>query len=100
MDLNTHPPTDSEVMLAAVALLNGSDKTPEALILEWRQAAQNMADVVVARADARKHAEACLRACDGWTVETLGHNIESSFSDDLDGDECDDIARAALGAQQ
>ena len=48
------------------------------------------------RADAMQHAEACLNACDGWTVETLGHNIESAFGSDLDADECDNIARDAL----
>jgi hypothetical protein len=44
-----------------------------------------------------EHAEACLAACSGWTVETLGHNIESAFGDELDADECDAIARKALG---
>jgi len=30
-------------------------------------------------------------------VETLGHNIESAFGGDLEADECDEIARQALG---
>lgn len=47
-------------------------------------------------ADAMAHAEACLAACDGWTVETLGHNVESAFGGELDADECDDVAREAL----
>ena len=34
-------------------------------------------------------------ACSGWTVETLGHNIESAFGDELDADECDEIAAEA-----
>lgn len=55
------------------------------------------ADRVILLADARAHAEACLRACDGWTVETLSHNIESAFGMDLDAEECDDIAREVLG---
>lgn len=55
------------------------------------------ADHVTLLADAREHAEACLRARGGWTIETLGHNIESAFGGDLDADECDDIARRALG---
>jgi len=55
------------------------------------------ADRVILLADARAHADACLAACDGWTVETLGHNIESAFSGELDCDECDEIARKALG---
>ncbi len=45
------------------------------------------------RADALEHAEACLNGCDGWTVETLGHNIESAFGDVFDADECDDITQ-------
>lgn len=56
------------------------------------------ADCVILLADARAHAEACLRARGGWTVETLGHNIESAFGDELDAEECDEIARAALSA--
>lgn len=47
------------------------------------------------RADAMEHARQCLDACDGWEVETLGHNIESSFPE-LDPDECDEIAAAAI----
>jgi hypothetical protein len=54
------------------------------------------ADAVALRGEAMAHAEACLRACDGWTVETLGHNVESAFGTELDADECDEIARAAL----
>lgn len=49
------------------------------------------------RSAALEHALACMWACDGWTVETLSNNIESAFGMDLDGDECDDIARQALG---
>lgn len=56
------------------------------------------ADAVILRGEAMEHAQACLRACDGWTVETLGHNIESSFGMDLSSDECDAIAAEALGA--
>lgn len=55
------------------------------------------ADRVILMADARAHAKACLRARSGWTVETLGHNIESAFGPDLDADECDEIARQVLG---
>lgn len=54
------------------------------------------ADHVILLADARAHAEACLRARGGWTIETLGHNVESAFGGDLDADECDEIARAAI----
>lgn len=54
------------------------------------------ADRVILLADAREHANACLRACGGWTVETLGHNIESAFGSGLDADECDEIARRVL----
>lgn len=55
------------------------------------------ADAVALRGEAMEHASACLAACDGWTVETLGHNVQSAFGADLDADECDDIAREALG---
>ncbi len=54
------------------------------------------ADAVSLRGEAMAHAEACLRARDGWIVETLGHNVESVFGMELDADECDEIARAAL----
>lgn len=54
------------------------------------------ADLAILRAEAREHAEACLRARSGWTVETLGHNVESAFGMDLDAEECDEIARAAI----
>ena len=49
------------------------------------------------RSAALEHAIACMWARDGWTVETLSNNIESAFGMDLDGDECDEIARQALG---
>lgn len=55
------------------------------------------ADRVLLIADAKAHAYACLNACDGWTVETLGHNIQSSFGLDLSDDECDEIAADVLG---
>jgi hypothetical protein len=54
------------------------------------------ADLVALRGEAMEHAQACIRACDGWTVDMLGHNIESAFGVDLDADECDNIAREAL----
>lgn len=46
---------------------------------------------------ARSYARACLQQCDGWTVETLGHNIQSSFGTELTADDCDDIAAEMLG---
>lgn len=55
------------------------------------------ADRAILMADARDHARACLAARGGWTVETLGHNVESAFGADLDSDECDAIASEALG---
>jgi len=118
--------TDSECLMAAVALLAGSEKTADELILGFRAARSSPAGVACAtfaaadqadravqfaslharatdaearrvRADAMDHARACMNACGGWTVETLGHNIESAFGHELDADECDDIARRALG---
>lgn len=47
-------------------------------------------------ADAMGHADACIAACGGWTVETLSHNVESAFGMELDVSECDDIAREAM----
>ena len=47
-------------------------------------------------ADAMDHADACIAACGGWSVETLSHNVESAFGMELDFNECDDIARAAM----
>ena len=48
------------------------------------------------RSDAMRHALDCIDAVGGWTVETLGHNIQSEFGCELDADECDYIARAAI----
>ena len=58
---------------------------------------QARAEAKLVRADAREHADSCILARDGWTVGTLGHNIECSFGNELDADECDAIARQALG---
>lgn len=49
---------------------------------------------------AMEHARACLRARDGWTTETLGHNIESAFGAELDAADCDTIAAQAMGEQR
>lgn len=54
------------------------------------------ADDVVMRAGAMEHAEACLRARDGWTVETLSNNISSSFGLDLGDEVCNEIAEQAI----
>ena len=55
------------------------------------------ADAVALRGEALEHAKACIRARGGWTVETLGHNVQSAFGMELDADECDEIAKEALG---
>ena len=49
-------------------------------------------------AQATEHAWNCTDTRSGWDVETLGHNLQSNFGDELSEDECDDIARAALNA--
>lgn len=54
------------------------------------------ADAVILRAEAMEAAEACLRSRGGWTVETLSTNIESAMGGELDAEECDEVARAAL----
>ena len=63
---------------------------------EIAQLESSGADAVALHGEALAHAEACLAACDGWTVETLGHNIESAFGIEMDANECDEIARAAI----
>jgi len=65
---------------SAIALLEASD-----------------ADTVALRGEALEHARACIRARGGWTVETLGHNVQTAFGGDIDSDKCDEIARDALG---
>lgn len=92
---------DADAVRAYVAA-----KWPEALQSPLAQAmhgASSMAllessdaEAVALSGEAMEHAQCCLDACGGWTVETLGHNIESAFGMDLDADECDEIARAAL----
>jgi hypothetical protein len=117
---------DSEIALAAVAIMLGSGKSADELILGFRAAKNSPLGVACAtfaaadeadravkfaslqarataaearrvRADAMELAEACMAARGGWTVEALGHNIESVFGDALDAVECDAIARKALG---
>jgi len=51
----------------------------------------------VIHCDAVEHAHHCMGCSDGWTVETLSHNIESSFPE-LDINVIDAIAERALGA--
>jgi hypothetical protein len=75
------PLAQAMVGASAMALLESSD-----------------ADVAIRRAEAMEAAGACLRACDGWTIETLSANVESAMGGELDADECDDVARAALSA--
>jgi hypothetical protein len=80
----------------AVGAFCAADQADRAVGFAKLQAAATCAERRELLADAMAHAEACLAACDGWTVETLGHNVESAFGDELDADECDDIARAAI----
>lgn len=80
---------------AASPLANAMGGASAMLLLEASDA-----DAAIARAellaDAREHARVCLEMADGWTVETLGHNIESAYGADLTLDECDEIAAAIL----
>lgn len=71
---------------------------------KWPQAMQSPVAVLCAERPgpqseieiaAMEHAQHCLASCDGWDIETLGHNIESSFPE-LDADVIDSIAEAAL----
>lgn len=81
----------------ACATFSAADEADRAVEFASLQARATDAEARRVRADAMAHARACMNACDGWTVETLGHNIESAFGDELDADECDEIARKALG---
>ena len=83
-------------LAAACATFSAADEADRAVQFASLQARATDVGAKRLRADALAHAEACMTACDGWTVETLGHNIESSFGDDLDANECDEIATAAL----
>ena len=84
-------------LAVACATFAAADQADRAVQFASLQACATDAAARQVQADALAHARACMDACGGWTVETLGHNIESSFGDDLDADECDDIARRALG---
>lgn len=83
-------------LAVACATFAAADEADRAVEFASMQARATDAEAKRLRADAMEHANACLNACGGWTVETLGHNIESAFGDELDADECDDIAREAL----
>ena len=90
--------TPLAVACSTFAAADGADRAVQFASLQARVHARTVAsEARQMRADALAHAEDCMDACDGWTVETLGHNIESSFGYSLDADECDDIARRALG---
>jgi hypothetical protein len=84
-------------LFSGVAARDEADTAIEFAGLQSRvsiQAAKQM------RSDAMDHALSCIDACDAAGVyydeETLGHNIESAFGEDLSADECDEIARAAI----
>ena len=81
-------------LAAAFATLAAVDEANRAIQFADLQA---RAEAKLVRADAREHADSCIFACGGWTVETLGHNIECTYGNELDADECDAIARKALG---
>lgn len=83
-------------LAVACATFAAADEAARAVEFASLQARATDSEARRVRTDAMEHARACLNACGGWTVETLGHNIESAFGDELDSDECDDIAREAL----
>lgn len=99
--MSTKQPMDANAVRAYVAA-----KWPAAMSSPLAQAMHGAssvavlessdADAVILRAEAMEAAEACLNARSGWTVETLGHNIESAMGGELDADECDEIAREAI----
>lgn len=85
--------TSPQEMSAADVLLYVQAKYPKALQSPLAQAIRAATDSTLD--EAIEYAQQCLRMADGWDVETLGHNIESSFPE-LEPEECDDIARAVL----
>lgn len=97
---NGSPMDANEVRAYVAARWPGSLQSPLAQAMHGASAMAQLeasdADEVIARAEAMERAEACLRARSGWTVETLGHNIESAFGLDFGPDWCDEIARAAI----
>ena len=94
-----------QVMALVAAKFPGVLESPLAQAMHGASAMAQLessdADAVIRRADmlleAKAHANACLWARDGWTVETLSHNIESSVPD-LDIEDCDAVAEGALSA--
>lgn len=97
MSLRSHSSPYASIFAHCSAAFCAADEADRAVGFAKLQAAATCVERRELLADAMAHAEACLRARDGWTVETLGHNIESAFGMDLDADECDEIARACLG---
>ena len=81
----------------ACATFAAADEAARAVEFAQLQSRATDAEARRVRADALDYARSCMDACGGWTVETLGHNIESAFGDELESDECDEIARKALG---
>jgi hypothetical protein len=86
----------NEQMDAAAVRAYVATKWPDAMKSPVAVVCHEAAAVDELHRDAVEHAYHCLRAGDGWTVETLSHNIESSFPE-FDMDECDAIAESVLG---
>ena len=80
----------------AVGAFCAAEEADRAVGFAKLQAAATCAERRRLLADAMEHADACIAACGGWTVETLSHNVESAFGMDLDVSECDDIASEAM----
>ena len=80
----------------AVGAFCAADQADRAVGFAKLQAAATGAERRELLGDAMEYAESCIWATDGWTVETLGQNVESAFGDALNADECDDVAREAL----
>ncbi len=93
----TFPAALNSQLAVACATFVAAAEADRAVQFASLQARATDAEARRVRADAMEHARACMDARGGWTVETLGHNIESAFGCELDADECDDIARKALG---
>ena len=79
--------------------LIAQDETDRAIEFASLQARFTAAESRRVRIEAIEHARQCIDTCESQSIEydaeTLSLNIESNFPE-LDIDDCDDIARAAI----
>ena len=83
----------------SVQAFSAADEASRAIGFAQLKSRATVSDQEQIRRDAMAHALSCIDACDAegirYDAATLADSIEESFPD-LDLDECDDIARAAI----